>query len=193
MTSADPRIVLRRTRDVLVALVVSVVLCVSVVAIIRVTTEKHWTLGILVTAFYAYAVFLGIADLRSREAVGFPVHKGLLISLLTVLTAIAVAASASLQLLRGGWAVYDPVPTANDAYFNLIAYYVWVFLDMLPAIKATELLAFVPPLEPKNSVAGIPVMAFRAFILFGLLAALKVWWQRRKQVAEGSSTGPRLD
>jgi hypothetical protein len=173
-----------------VTLVASVALSASVVGIIQVTTRMHWILGILFTAFYAYGAYLTIPQLRSREALRFPVHKGLFIFLLTVITAIAVAASVSLQLLRVGWAVYDPVPTEEDAYRNLIAYYVWAFLDMLPAIKATELLAFIPPLKPKNSVAGIPVMAFRAWILFGLLAALKEWWQRRKQVGEGSRTQP---
>jgi hypothetical protein len=184
---------LRRTRDVLVTLGIWIILCVSVFGIIKSTTEQHWALGIVATAFYSWGVYLGIADLRSREARRFPVHKGLFIFLLAVLTGIAVAASVSLQLRRVGWAIYEPVSTDDDAYFSLVGYYVWVFLDMLPAIKAAELLAFAAPLKPQNSVAGIPVVLFRVFVLFGLLAALKVWWQGRKEVATVPGTPVQTD
>lgn len=176
-----PTALVRHARDVLVTLLVWLVLSASVIGIIRATTEEHWSLGILATAFYAYGVYLGIADLKSREARTFPIHKGLFIFLLTLLTAIAVAASVSLQLQRAGWALYEPVSTAGKAYGDLVTYYVWVCLDMLPAIKATELLAFPAPLTPKNALAGCPVIAFRALVLFGVLAALNAWWQGRKR------------
>ena len=183
MTAPTLRSVLRRITDVLGTLVGWVVLCLLAVFIIPAATQLHWILGIVVTAACAVAAFFGLADLRSHAARGFPVRKGLLIFVLTGLTGIAVAASVSLQLLRVGWAVYEPVPLENDAHRSLTTYYVWVFLDMLPAVKATELLAFLPPLKPTNSVAGLPVMAFRAFVFLGLLAALRVWWQGRKQDA----------
>jgi hypothetical protein len=186
-TVSRTRVLLRTTKEVVVTLVMCVVCCGIVISIILYATREHWILGMIATAFFAYAAYLGISDLRSHEARGFPIHKGLAIFLLTVFIVIAVAASLSLQLLRVGWAVYEPVSPENDPYGTLISYYVWVFLDMLPGIKASELLAFTAPLRPMNSVAGIPVIAFRAFVLFGLLAALKVWWQGRMPAA----TGPR--
>ena len=100
---------------------------------------------------------------------------------MTAFCAIAVAASASLQLLRAGWAVYEPTPLADQAYVNFATYYIWVLLDMLPGLQASDLLSFDPSLKPKNAVAGVPVIAFRMFVLFGLLAALRVWWNGRKE------------
>jgi hypothetical protein len=132
---------LKRTGRVLLTLVGAIVLLVSAAAIIDGFTDTHWALGLAFTVFYAFGIYLGIVELRSPAAQRFPVQTGLLASLLVLTTGIAVAASMSLQLQRLGWAVYEPVSTEGDAYVNLLGYYTWVFLDMMPAIDATELLA----------------------------------------------------
>jgi hypothetical protein len=182
---------LRTIRDVLFTVVIGALLCGSVIWIIQEATEKHWALGTVVTIFYAYPALLGISDLRSHSARQFPIHKGLAISCLMAFTAIAVAASASLQLLHAGWASYEPPPPEGYAYVNLISYYVWVLLDMLPGLDIPELLGFDAPLKPKNPIAGIPVIVFRAFVLFGLLAALKMWWEGRK-ASESKLSSPAV-
>ena len=173
---------LRQTRDVVLTLVVTTILCLSVFALIKGATDTHWLLGAAATAFYAYGTYLGIDDLRSRRAQLFALHKGVAVASLTAASAIAVAASASLLLSRTGWALYEPTPQQSQEYATFAGYYVWVLLDMLPGMKVPELLSFeVPPLKPRNAVAGIPVIAFRTFIFFGLLAALKAWWQAKRR------------
>ncbi|HKX60369.1 MAG TPA: hypothetical protein VJS65_00975 [Verrucomicrobiae bacterium] len=161
-------------------------------AIIKTGTETHWSLGIAATLFVAYATHLGVSDLRSPQARRFPIQKGVGIACLTAFSAIAVAASASLLLLGAGWALYDPTPPANRGYDPFITYYLWVLLDMLPGLQVNELLTFAPPLKPKNAVAGIPVIAFRTFVLLGLLKTLKVWWEGRKNGTRKSSTSYEL-
>lgn len=178
--------VLRTIRDVVLSLVVGSLLLASVVAIIQSATKQHWIAGASVTLFYAYAVYLGISDLRSLQARQFPVHKVVAIFFATVMTGVAVAASASWLLLRAGWAIYDPVPHEEHAYSTFITYFFWVFLDMLPGLEIPELLNLQSPLKPKNSLAGIPVISFRAFVLFGVLAALKFWWRGREQPSASS-------
>jgi hypothetical protein len=179
---------MRTTRDVLLTVALGTLLYGSVLAVIQSASTRHWLVGTVVTIVYAFAVCLGILDLRSEQGRRVPIHKGLAISLLTILTGVAVAASVSFQLLRAGWAVYEPTPSGDYAYLTLNAYYFWVFLDMLPGLKATELLAFNAPLKPTNSAAGIPVLLFRAFVLFGFLAAIKAWWGRRRQLGTTAST-----
>ena len=179
---------LRWVRDVVLTVVLCALLSLLVFAAIKVTTEAHWGIGLLVTLIYACAVCSGVADLRSRDAKRFPIHKGVGILCLTAASAIAIAASASLQLLRPGWADYEPTPPADQAYTQFVTYYVWVLLDMLPGLEATELLILSPGLKPKNVVAGIPVVAFRTFVLFVLLAALQAWWKGRTRGTRDAPT-----
>lgn len=40
-------------------------------------------------------------------------------------------------------------------------------------------MTFGAPLAPAHWVAGLPVIGFRAFALFGLLVALRAWWRER--------------
>jgi hypothetical protein len=160
-------------------LVLGVLLVFSVIVIIQAATSAHWTLGILATICYSGAVYLGISELRSDAARRYPIEKTVAILLLAAFTTIAVAASASLQLLRAGWAAYDPHFSVDHGYSPLLGYYLWVLLDMLPGLKVPELLAFKIPLTPTNAAAGVPVIAFRVVVLFGLLGTLKVWWHQR--------------
>jgi len=60
-------------------------------------------------------------------------------------------------------------------------YYLWLFFDMLPGLKITETLQWSAPLQPVGVVAGIPAIAFRAFIIYGVLSALKSWWKGRAE------------
>lgn len=179
---ATLRAALRWIRDALLTVVFCVVAIRMVFWLIMAATGLHWLFGLVATIVYAGAAYWGVFELRSRQLQRFPIRKGVAIAFLTASCAIAVAASISLLLLRAGWAIYDPTPPPNtpQAYGNLVIYFVWVLLDMLPGLQVTDLLSFDPSLEPKNAVAGIPVIAFRAFVLFGLLAALKEWWKGRK-------------
>jgi hypothetical protein len=85
-----------------------------------------------------------------------------------------------LNLWRAGLAAYDAGPQTTFAYGTFLLYYIWMLLDMVPGLKLTELLTLTAPLKLQNSIAGIPVVVFRAFILFGLFVAGKKWWQGRQ-------------
>ena len=149
----------------------------------------RWSLAVLATAAYAWAAGLGIGDLR-RPGERLPLQKGLAIAWLTGFTACAVAASVSALLLRAGWAEYHPAPRPDEAYLQLVGYYLWVLADMLPGLELTALLAWEPPLAPVDAAAGVPVIAFRAFVLFGLLAALRTWWRRHERERRADDAPP---
>src|SRR5439155_14190107 len=65
---AAPRGALRWIRDVVLTVIVCAIASISVFAIIKATTEAHWSLGLVVTVLYAGATYLGLDDLRSRQA-----------------------------------------------------------------------------------------------------------------------------
>lgn len=171
---------LRWSRDVAVTFVAGLLLYGAVLAILHKVNQTHWLVGTGATLFYALAVALGLSDLRSDPVSRLPIHKGIGIALLTVFTGIAVAASLSYQLLRAGWADYEPAPPPDQAYLVFNAYYFHVMLDLLPGLDAAKTLSFEAPLQPKNWVAGLPVVAFRAFIIFGVVAGVRAWWVARK-------------
>jgi hypothetical protein len=173
--------------DVLITIGLTVFIIGFGLGAIQKSTGWHWLLGVAVTVVCCLGVASGIHVLRDPAARHYPIHVGLAVSLATAFIAMAVAASISLLLRHSGWAEYGPNPLSEFPnplveyeYLAFFSYYVWVLLDMLPGLQAPELLGFQVPIKPENAVAGIPVIAFRAVVIFGLLDALKSWWVMRK-------------
>lgn len=171
---------LRRCRDIALTLVGGLLLYIAVLTVLYQVGKGHWLFGSVATVLYALAVALGLADLQGEWARRLPIHKGVGLVLLVGFTAVAVAASASYQLLRAGWAAYEPAPPLETAYLNLNGYYLWLLLDMLPGLDAATTLSLAAPMTPVNWVAGLPVLGFRVFIVFGLLAGIKAWWAGKR-------------
>lgn len=177
----------KNVRDVALALVLGAIVTLMGVGFIHKSSEDHPLFGVLVAAMYTAVVYQGLLELRSKPARYKPLHYGLIVVFLTVTTAIAIAAAASRLLAEHMGATYAPLPEKEYMFLHFFHYYTWVFFDMLPGLKMTELLAFEPLLKPKDAMAGAPVVAFRAFIVFGLLAALKTWWHGRTRQDEEKS------
>jgi hypothetical protein len=140
--------------------------------------QYHWLWGLLATLFYAFSLITGLRDLLSREASRFAVRKGLAIFVLLLLTGAAVFGALSLFLEVVGWAQYRSEAPRTFVSFHL--YYLWLFLEILPILKITETLNLTAPVQPEGVVAGLPVIAFRVFVVYGLLRALKIWWSARE-------------
>jgi len=170
-------------RDFVVTVVGGLLLYATVLAILHNVSKAHWLIGAVATVFYALAVALGLSDLHGDWARRLPIHKGVGLVLLVAFTGIAVAASASFQLLRAGWAEYEPAPPLEIAYLTFNSYYLWVLVDLIPGLDAARTLVLEAPIKPKNWVAGLPVVAFRAFVIFGILAGVKVWWAGKRTIA----------
>ena len=139
--------------------------------------QHHWLLGLGATLFYGFGLVAGLRDLLSREASRFAIRKGLAIFALLVLSTTAVFGAFSLFLEVVQWAQYSSEWPLTFASFHL--YYLWLFLEMLPVLKITETLNLSAPVQPQGVVAGLPVIAFRVFVVYGLLRALKIWWSAR--------------
>jgi hypothetical protein len=169
--------VLREIGSIVWTLFALLLLYGSVLAIMANAFQYHWLVGLGATLFYAFALWVGLQDLLSREASRFAIRKGLAIFALLVLTGSAVFGALSLLLEAVGWAQYTSGEARTFLSFHI--YYLWLFLDMLPGLNATETLSLTAPLQSEGVIAGLPVIAFRAFVVFGLLRALKTWWSAR--------------
>ena len=137
----------------------------------------HVAAGVAVAIFWFIAACIaGSKEMSSVEARGYSVWKGLRIFLLILLVGVLVFSHISFVLEQVGWAKYEPEGVSFDPFF---VYYVWAFVDMLPGLEVSETLNFKPPIEPVDSVAGLPVLFFRIFVILGIIRAFQVWWSNR--------------
>ena len=165
--------------------IVGFFLIASVYGILEYALRTNWVIALVVALFYSYAAWLGIRDLKSADVQQGAFHKGAMIAVLSVLVASTVGACISAVLAQVLAGSYEP---AGARYGDFIAYYLWVFADMIPGLAVTRTLDWTPLVKPHGVVGGFPVLAFRAFILFGFLKALRGWWQARAR-----SSSPEIE
>lgn len=139
------------------------------------TLQHRWVFPFVTIPLIGVMLFLGLTDLKVRR---LPISNALTTASITILTATIGFGAISLWLADLGWAKYTPDNVDLLSYSN---YYFWQFLDLIPLLKVNDTLGLVAPLQPVGVVAGLPVLMFRVYILFGLLKALKGWWSGRKE------------
>lgn len=171
----------RLALGVLVTMLVCLLAFIIVAGGLQWAHKTHWLLGAIATLLFAAVVLMGLHDLRGPWSKSVPLHRGAGLVLITAMTAILVAGSASFLLLQAGWARYEPAPSIERAHMLLTAYYAWLLVDLLPGLDATRLLSLEPPLRPMNLVAGLPAVLFRVFVVLGLVVAVRAWWKSRDQ------------
>ena len=151
-------------------------------AVIGYAIEWHTVAGgAIAVVCYGFALFSGVKDLRSREAIEYSVWKAVRIFLLLLLVAAAVFGTVSLVLATVGWATYKP---EGASFFEFTMYYIWTSVDVLPGLELSETLGLKLPVEPEGTIAGLPVVTFRALLIFWILASLKMWWSARGRKKE---------
>jgi hypothetical protein len=147
-----------------------------VLTILNWALQYQWLFPFVTISFIGVLIYLGAQDLKSPEAKGYPVKKGLAIFTMMVLIAALGFGAISLWLATVGWAKYSP---ANLDLFSYNNYYMWLFFEMIPLLKVNDALGLVAPLQPVGVVAGLPVLIFRIIVLYVLLKGLKTWWTTR--------------
>jgi hypothetical protein len=148
----------------------------------------HWAIVVfIIFAVMPVLFYMDFWAMTKGPGKTLPVPLGISRFAALLLCVIIEASLVSFQMFRFGWADYGTVPYNDYAYYYYIEYYTWIVLDMIPGLHAVELLHFDSPLKPKEAAGGIPVVLFRAFILFVLLRALKMWLQTRRQVSDSTS------
>lgn len=154
--------------------------------------SKGWAFGFLLVPFYGFGIYAGIRDLVERR---LSVRQAFgAIALMTVLSA-AIAAAASEMLRGSGSAIYtaaDPV-VESVRFEHLLLFYLWMTLDLVPAMEITNWLNVTQPVKVEGQVAGIPVILFRGFMLLVLFKVVTNWWtgrDRRVAPAAGGAKDP---
>lgn len=164
-----------------------------IVAIVSLSIEKlvslHWTLGALLTAASA-ALAMWIAKLTAASS-RYSISMTVVFFIMSVLLGAVVCGGISYILHTQGWAGYNvPQQVRIDTFRN---FYLWTFVDMVPAIDIWKTFPVKSPVEPTEGIAGIPVLVFRIFILGFIFASIRRWWKMQvvdKPIGSGTDVEP---
>jgi hypothetical protein len=104
--------------------------------------------------------------------------------------AINICAGVSYALFKCGIAKYGPEGIDRD-YVNFAYLYAWHFIDILPLVRVPELLAMKdPPMTIGNWCAGVPVLAFKLFVVLEIVKSVKEWFDKKKERAKKNEKKP---
>jgi hypothetical protein len=146
-------------------------------SIIEAAGRLHWMAGLLATLVFSLMVygFLRALIEAIKNLEPMPIIAGLF--LMALLTATVVCAWISFALHAYLHAPFQSARELNPTTFCDL--YVWHFIDMIPVVDAWKTLHVEKPIESLSPLAAAPEFAFRALVAVPLLAAAKVWWERR--------------
>ena len=170
-------------------LISPVALPIAAYALVRIGVEVaallHWTLGLGAAAgFVVLAEYLRRL-LRRQLFEKFPTRVVIIMFGMSVLAAISAFAAISYYLTRQQIGMYEI--RADYSIGTFADYYVWIFVDMLPGLDVWKTLGVSSPASPRNVVAGLPVLAFRLFVVLGIFASYKTW-QEHRNASKGERT-----
>ncbi len=94
---------------------------------------------------------------------------------------------ATVLLVDLGWASYTNSTEDVSDFIRYVLFYLYLFLVMVPGLKITESLGLEETLEPSDVPAGLLVVTFRAYLLFGAFGAFRSWQKGRKLTFEKTS------
>jgi hypothetical protein len=154
---------------------------------IEYAASRHWSLGVLLTVASGVLV-MWIAKQAASSSMQHPISMVMVFFLMLVLLGAVVFAGISLILHNQGWASYDVSQQVTITTFR--NFYLWTFVDMVPAIDIWKTFPVKSPVEPIDAVAGAPVLVFRLFILGFVFASVRRWW---KLQAVGNPNESRTD
>ncbi len=147
---------------------------------IEYAANLHWSLGLLVTlpagVLAVWTTTLIASEVRSVSLV-------FVFFVLSVLLGAIACAGISYVLNLQEWASYGAPRGATIETFR--NFYLWTFLDMLPAIEIWEIFPVPPPLQAADAIAGVPVLLFKVFVLGSVFAALRRWWKLNSAAEAG--------
>ena len=139
---------------------------------IEYAASRHWSLGLLLTAASGtLAMWIAMRIFRGPRSIAMV----LVFFILSVLLGTVACSGISYIFHAEGWASYNaPQGVTIETFRN---YYLWTFIDMVPALDLWQTFPVKSPVEPADAVAGVPVLGFRIFVLGFAFASIRQWWK----------------
>jgi hypothetical protein len=148
-------------------------------------SRVHWILAALFSLAIAL-VFIWFTRMARRPPLASTRAMCAAFLSLGLMIAVVVAGWASYTLHSLGLGAYTVTPLPSiDVFMRL---YFFALADLIPAIKVTETLHLKSPVEARDFVAGLPVLAFRIFVLWFVFDAFKTWRKSRQDAGKEKSS-----
>lgn len=149
-------------------------------------SRLHWFIAALLAFILACAaVWLTRQVKKARAAKPSDVLAVLALGLLTL---AVVGAWLSFTLYQTHLASYAvPAAVSIGTFLDL---YMYTFFDLIPAIDVWETLHVTPPIEAHGPVAGLPLLAFKVFVVWVLFDAFFFWLTKRTVSSTRSESAP---
>jgi len=157
-----------------------VVLVLAIVSFVILVEHSRLSVFLAVVCF-AVVVVLGIIHLLSDSANRLPASKAL--TIFSFLLVIGIGSFAAIST-----AFFDPstAPIYSDEpgsrFLVYVRFYLVALFDMLPGIRFVETLDLDTFMKPRSRGAGVMLVLFRGFVLYGLLQSFAVWRKSRKNI-----------
>jgi hypothetical protein len=147
----------------------------------RAATSVHWGLGATVAAGVVVGTIVLLrVVIREAERAQGSAPAPTIVAVFVLIVFLGGTVSAWLSMLLYSWGIADYQPPI-ESQGRFIDYYLgWQVLDMIPGLDIWKTLGISPPTQPHNVAAGIPILLFRAFVLYGVFRALQQWWSRQR-------------
>jgi hypothetical protein len=157
------------------------ILVVTVLAIVSffILVKHSWLSVLLAVVCFAVVVVFGIKHLLSDNANRLPASKALaFFSFLLVIGIGSFAAISTVFLDPSTAPIYSDEP--GSRFLVYVRFYLVALFDMLPGIRFVETLDLDTFMKPRSRGAGVMLVLFRGFVLYGLLQSFAVWRESRK-------------
>jgi hypothetical protein len=145
------------------------------------SSRVHWLLAAVLSA-----AFLSLVAWFIRKIMVPPLAStrgiGAVYLILGLMSAVVLAGWVSLTLHTLGLGRYEITSASSlNAFMQL---YFYTFADLIPALKITDTLHISSPIETLDFAAGVPVLAFRIYVLWFVFDAFRNWRKSRKDAGK---------
>ena len=145
-------------------------------------SRLHWIVAFLLAVVVACTGVWAIRQVKKEASASLSDVLALLGY--GALTLAVVCAWVSFALYQAHLASYEvPNPVYSGRFVDL---YMYTFFDLIPGVHVWETLGVKSPIVANGVVAGLPLLAFKIFVLRVVFDAF-VYWQKHQLAASASS------
>lgn len=80
-----------------------------------------------------------------------------------------------------GWVAFTAPAGSEVALWSLLDFYLWHFMDALPALKVNETLRWATPLDYQGAAAGWLLLVFKLTVIIPTIGVFVGYWRRHSK------------
>jgi len=149
--------------------------------VLEYSSSVHWLLAAVFSSIFVLLV-IWYSRIARRTIVMSTRGVGTTYLMFGLTTAIVISGWVSYTMHTNGIGSYEVASAATLNEFMRL--YFFTLADLIPALEIPETLHLSSPVETLDFTAGLPVLAFRVFVLWFVFDAFRTWRKRRKEMGK---------